>query len=59
MLIEKSKEFMPAFYPYLDTSTAEVQENGWGCAKIRSDAPKWAKAEYRKWKSEDNGLTKY
>ncbi|MBE6722265.1 MAG: hypothetical protein E7572_07240 [Ruminococcaceae bacterium] len=59
MLVEKSKEFMPAFYPYLDVNTPEVMENGWGVAKLKDNAPKWAKHEYSQWKTQRLGLTKY
>ena len=46
MFAEKSKNFVPDVYPYLDIDCAEVQECGWGCAKLKPNAPQWAKVSY-------------
>lgn len=59
MLTEKSKDFIPDFYPYLDTDSAEVQEYGWGSANLKPNAPQWAKEGYEEWKCVRKGLTKY
>lgn len=59
MFVEKGKDFIPSFYPFLDVSTPEVMENGWGVAKLKKEAPKWAKKAYCQWKSQRSGLTKF